>query len=741
MNGRWSPQNLPNNDGKDLKIIEEFEESVVDTIVKDPDDIAPGDANKSNEQYSCSIRRFIEKGAVKDVILSLRDAPKSHHPFHLGSGKETPFTLASSCGQRDVMVALLKFGFSRVNECNRYGQSGLHCAIKSKHIDCVGCLLDFGADLYLADCYGNQPLHYAAKHNCVPIMKLLCCHASRKMNVILLGVSTYDGSIDGIISLAQITPLFHKYMQKKKCKHFCLEFTHDVAQDLFSVHHSQSTVVKGLSRLPRLTRKIIDHVLVQYDIELSGYLSKKRSGSVWVKTIPSPSLLSKVLHTCFQYASVNPINTMKSTPLHLACQEKNIEAIKFLAESTCCLFTLKDICGKTVLDHAYANDASEHQCDEDLNDMKTMTNYHWTQKDIEDDIDALKRFGMLLNRTMLDLSTIEDSESMRRGVVKDADVSKYGLSPFPNERPILSPSKMQIEQAWYYIMNLSTNQSKITFRDGQEWVEYMHEESGETFYYCSADNGTFSLNTPKRHTKYATISPICSAIEVGDLQQKHAVSLLPKLGNSIDYLEYAFARCEKRYFPCRLGCGCFVKIGRNQSFHEKMICPKRIQGCSLGCFLSLPEESWARPINNNQNAQQWHQQNYCPKRRIPCPFCREYVQCDELARHKSDLCSQRPATKVGLCTLGCGEIFRRTTVIEMQKDRELHEQSFCSNRIVACEWKECNFRCKESDMTAHVENHIIQRGIKIYDSPGTYKYPIPQNTTELLIRLWVREIA
>ena len=51
----------------------------------------------------------------------------------------------------------------------------LHVASENGHVDCVGLLLDNGADIKKPDNLGNSPLHYAAncEHGQIDVVRLL----------------------------------------------------------------------------------------------------------------------------------------------------------------------------------------------------------------------------------------------------------------------------------------------------------------------------------------------------------------------------------------------------------------------------------------------------------------------------------------------------------------------------------------------------------------------------------------
>ena len=753
------------------------------------------ESDDNGDPQGRSLRQCIQEGALDDVNLYLTEGDKFQISLELEkSCKETPLTLASTLGYCEIVKSLLNSSHSsHINECNRFGQTALHCAAKQDgHLHCVKVLLDFGADLYAKDRYGNLPLHYAAKENDAQILDLLSRQIFENVDNVLRGVWVYGESSEGFTSVRKMTPMFHKVMQQHKCAHFCAYHVDEVVGKVCKM--IESKIGKDSVSLPKPSKAIMHHVIFHmYAKELSGFWSKKGDDFVWIETISSPSLLSNIIHHCFHFAAMNPTNNLRSTPLHLACQENvndsHINVIACLAQKHYCLFSLEDIRGMSAFDHIHKSNMVVESNSNAVDFLRTRANQYWHEKEQLDNSRAHQRFEMLL-RWCIDEMNRSNCEDFRSNEVSeeykenniDWDLYKndgehlekkleidsrveyllrhHTLSPFPDNDQKMSVIEERTNQAWRFLLNLSVFESEYSLRGGTVWLKYCHQNTGEIFYYC-ADKGMFSLKTPSDGITDTTPRFCSKSIEGGDPdavgRNLHVDALSdftsnvnnehdspkhfwPKLStkNVRHCKEDSLARFKRNYYPCQWGCGCLVSIGRHQSIHEKQICSRRILRCSLGCSKLLPEYLWFEKSENSIfDTLQWHQQHDCPKRQVYCSFCEQQVQCDKLSDHKSELCPKRPASNECKCELGCGEAFCRTTVIKMHKDREEHEQYFCVYRLVNCQWKGCNSRLKDIDMAIHVKSHIRRNGIKRFDKPGTHQYKFPKNSTSLLIRLWV----
>ena len=112
----------------------------------------PGRPRKHDPQAD-EIRQLIEFDSPDKAIEAIRNTSLEL----LDGDARTPLANAAIAGNLPVINWLLESG-ADANSQDRNGFTALHFAVQEKHIEAIEKLLDHGADLALADAYGNAPL-------------------------------------------------------------------------------------------------------------------------------------------------------------------------------------------------------------------------------------------------------------------------------------------------------------------------------------------------------------------------------------------------------------------------------------------------------------------------------------------------------------------------------------------------------------------------------------------------------
>eukprot|EP00942_MAST-04A_sp_MAST-4A-sp1_P007975 g7975.t1 len=125
----------------------------------------------------------------KIEILSLRKELDNIHGLHAAStSKESLGELLLKCAHdtlythADIAKTVLELG-APVNYTNKFGNTALHLAAGSGHLDLVQVLCLHGADPEASDQNGNTPINKAQRHNNVEVATYLRAHKIKQLRV------------------------------------------------------------------------------------------------------------------------------------------------------------------------------------------------------------------------------------------------------------------------------------------------------------------------------------------------------------------------------------------------------------------------------------------------------------------------------------------------------------------------------------------------------------------------------
>lgn len=114
---------------------------------------------------------FMNNWQCATLILQRKDGRDGINQFM--AGKNFPLMLAVKKNSKEVVNVLLDTPGINVNQCEQFGVTALHNAIKTMHIECLRMLLQTrGIDCNVVNRKGATPLHLAAT-SCSPEMTLM----------------------------------------------------------------------------------------------------------------------------------------------------------------------------------------------------------------------------------------------------------------------------------------------------------------------------------------------------------------------------------------------------------------------------------------------------------------------------------------------------------------------------------------------------------------------------------------
>eukprot|EP00943_MAST-04B_sp_MAST-4B-sp1_P009031 g9031.t1 len=125
----------------------------------------------------------------KIEILTLRKELHDTHDLHESStSKESLGELLLKCAHdtlythADIARTVLELG-APVNYKNKFGNTALHLAAGSGHLDLVEVLCAHGADPGVSDQNGNTPISKAQRHNNVEVANYLRAHETKYLKI------------------------------------------------------------------------------------------------------------------------------------------------------------------------------------------------------------------------------------------------------------------------------------------------------------------------------------------------------------------------------------------------------------------------------------------------------------------------------------------------------------------------------------------------------------------------------
>ncbi|ORC92337.1 ankyrin repeat protein [Trypanosoma theileri] len=222
-------------------------------------------------------------------------------------------------GAMEAVAYLLKLPFVRVNEQDWQGKTPLHLAVRGENKTIVSYLLDAGADILIADNAGNTVLHVALCRRNDDIVELLCRRLRTKgVAVDKLNLCKNNLGLSPIDIFQLYSPTFHQLCRegdigsiKFLCKHYLFQ------RDL--IFQCDELVQQSALHVSAAVGDVAILKLLLDDMEL-----KKKGNSVM-------------------------INSRWQTPLHIAAEKGNLEAVKFLLERYPKWLSMRDITGATPL--------------------------------------------------------------------------------------------------------------------------------------------------------------------------------------------------------------------------------------------------------------------------------------------------------------------------------------------------------------------------------------------------------
>jgi cytohesin len=230
-------------------------------------------------------------------------------------------------GNYPQVVELLQSGSVDVNETNTSGDTALHLACASGHLDIVKQLLHYGAAVNVTNKMGRTPVHEASINNHEEVVTILCKHKA-DVNVIDVNGNTPldDASFKG-----------HKIIV-----HILIENKADVNQKhAFPKENPEFTPIKlSIPELPDIQLPLMSAVKMSYEeivehLLIKGAHVNMPSSEGWtaLQTASYNGHLSIVQKLVKRGADVDAVTEMGATALCIACQEGHAEVASFLLQN------------------------------------------------------------------------------------------------------------------------------------------------------------------------------------------------------------------------------------------------------------------------------------------------------------------------------------------------------------------------------------------------------------------------
>ncbi|MBI1375142.1 MAG: hypothetical protein GC159_20680 [Phycisphaera sp.] len=127
----------------------------------------------ANAKNGAELNNACQRGHLDDVAMMLEDDPLlAGMPHGLGVGQGYPIHQAVACNQPEVLRLLLKHSVDPNIGAPPFGETALHDAAKSGHVEMARMLIGAGADVNRAYKFGT-PLHAAVDYGQPDSVKLL----------------------------------------------------------------------------------------------------------------------------------------------------------------------------------------------------------------------------------------------------------------------------------------------------------------------------------------------------------------------------------------------------------------------------------------------------------------------------------------------------------------------------------------------------------------------------------------
>lgn len=144
------------------------------------------------------------------------------------------------------------------------------------------------------------------------------------------------------------------------------------------------------------------------------------------------------------------------------------------------------------------------------------------------------------------------------------------------------------------------------------------------------------------------------------------------------------ARREMRKLPIKcISPGCSWKGQFNDFIEHDENCEKKMVQCQM-CHVHV---SKAKMTN--------HMTKSCPKRNVPCQYCKEMIVYDNTENHN------KTCPMYTIKCEGCGEKIARKDIME-------HQEKTCTNRILTCPVPSCKVKLPSNQFIAHFSKETLK---------------------------------
>lgn len=135
------------------------------------------DPNNMDVTGRTPVLHAVDSHNISCLRLILEAGGHPNPPMPKGIFRSSPLTAAGFAGMPEMLKLLLDFE-ANPNACNPEGLTALHAVARTKNVDCVLLLLEFGADLNAMSSNGRTPLTTAIIYNNHPVLQLFVdrCH-------------------------------------------------------------------------------------------------------------------------------------------------------------------------------------------------------------------------------------------------------------------------------------------------------------------------------------------------------------------------------------------------------------------------------------------------------------------------------------------------------------------------------------------------------------------------------------
>ena len=288
-----------------------------------------------------------EDGGLEDVLLYLKGG-QNHSEEKMGrySGASyRPLTLAAQGGHVPVVRELLAAGADPL-AIDRKGRSALHHAAANGHIEACKMLIAKGGSMFEGDFIGNTPMHLAAAGNHTAMIDFL---AEKGLDLTRTVTSDKQRVLPGVIFDQLAADVFKRVQDTKLSSREYRRFNKTWCFDA-AVMFRQMVAPNVRIMLAPTSPEMVADVVSRFDPrpETTVPVFNAASGKqVQVPVVPGGAELAVILKYVFRASAIDPVNSWKRTPLHVACDlnmlKSHYETVRLLIDVHGSNVLLRDI--------------------------------------------------------------------------------------------------------------------------------------------------------------------------------------------------------------------------------------------------------------------------------------------------------------------------------------------------------------------------------------------------------------